>query len=308
MDLVQLKTIIQVAESGSLLRASERLGIAQPALSRQVRLLEEELGVSLFMRHGRGMVPTPFAKKVLERARAILQETAAIRTDAESFLSAPPQEIVFGLPPNVAEYLTVPVLRRFAEEHPNVRLRLVSAYSGHLQEWLARGEIDLAVIYEQDSAPTTTSRPLVLETLFFVASGRRGLSLERPFRFCEIADERLVLPSNKHRLRKIVAEAAEQLGIALNVVHEADDLFPVRDIVAANIACSVLPFPAIHAQVAQGLLSAAPLIEPMLTRRLDLAFAAQRPLSRIAKGLCAFIVEEMRRLIADDVWAGRLLD
>ncbi len=308
MDFGQLKTIIQVAETGSLLRASERLGIAQPALSRQVRQLEEELGAALFMRHGRGMTLTPFGAKTLERARAILDQAAAIRGDAEAFQSAPIEEIVLGLPPNVAEFLIIPVLRRFAEAYPKVRLRLVSAYSGHLQEWLIRGEIDLALIYEQSSSPSVTSRPLVLETLFFVASGKRDLSRDLPFSFSGIVHEKLVLPSPKHRLRQIVSDAARQRGIALNVVHEADDLFSVRDVVAADIACSVLPFPAIHAQVAQRLLSAAPLADPTLTRRLDLAVATQRPLGRTGKALCRVIVNEVKELVEASVWAGRLLE
>jgi DNA-binding transcriptional LysR family regulator len=308
MDFGQLKTIIQVAETGSLLRASERLGIAQPALSRQVRQLEEELGAPLFMRHGRGMALTPFGIKTLARARAILDEVAAIRGDAETFQSAPTEEVVLGLPPNVAELLIVPVLRRFAEAYPKVRLRLVSAYSGHLQEWLIRGEIDLALIYEQNSAQSVTSRALVLETLFFVASGKRGLSRDVPFSFPDIVHEKLVLPSPKHRLRLIVSEAAQQCDIALNIVHEADDLFPVRDVVAADIACSVLPFPAIHAQVAQRLLSAAPLVDPTLTRRLDLVFATQRPLGRAGKALCRVIVDEVKELIEAGVWAGQLLE
>lgn len=307
MDFGQLRTILQVAETGSLLRASERLRIAQPALSRQVRLLEQELGSPLFVRHGRGMVPTALGLKVIDRARMILGEAAAIRDDAEAHRAAPADEVVLGLPPNVAEFLTVPLLRRFAAENPRVRVRLVSAYSGHLQEWLARGEVELALIYEQSGSPSIQSRPLVMETLLLVAPAARDLRLDNSVPFRALASERLVLPSVKHRLRQIVAEAAAAANIALSVVHEADDLFTVRDVVAAGLATTVLSLPAVHAQVSQLMLSAAPLIDPILTRRLDLAFAAERPLSRVAKALCRVIDDEIEQLITDGVWAGRRL-
>jgi LysR family transcriptional regulator, nitrogen assimilation regulatory protein len=304
MDFGQLKTILQVAETGSLLRASERLRVAQPALSRQVRLLEQELGLPLFVRHGRGMIPTPFGQKVIERARMILGEAAAIRNDAEAYQTAPNEEVVLGLPPNVAEFLTIPVLRRFTAENPHVRVRLVSAYSGHLQEWLSRGEVDLALIYEQAGLPSILLRPLVMETLLLVAHAARGLSLEVPVPFRSLRNELLVLPSAKHRLRQIVSEAAEAANITLSVVHEADDLLTVRDVVAAGMATSVLSLPAVHAQVTRGILSAAPLVDPVLSRRLDLAYAGERPLSRAAEALCVVIDEEIDQLVAAGLWQG----
>src|SRR4051794_16953846 len=79
MDVAQLKTLIHVAELGSLSKAADRLRIAQPALSRQIRLLEKELGTVLFERHGRGMVITEVGREVLNHATRVMTELDAIR-------------------------------------------------------------------------------------------------------------------------------------------------------------------------------------------------------------------------------------
>lgn len=302
MDLDQLRTVLQVAETGSLLRASEQLGIAQPALSRKVRQLEEELGLQIFVRHGRGMIATPFGERLIERARRVFAEIAELRNEAESLREAPFEVIAFGFPPNIAEFLAIPVLRRFKEKHPNVYIRLVSAFSGHLQEWLMKGDIDLALIYEQEFPKSISSQPLMYEQLFFVAPRERQLVSEVPFHFADLAKERLVLPSRRHRLREIVDNAARERGVALNIVHEADDLYSVRELITTGMACSVLTFPAIFAQVAEGIFSASPLIEPTLTRRLDLAFALQRPPTRLGKLLCTETLAELRYQLSRKAW------
>ncbi|RVA63909.1 LysR family transcriptional regulator, partial [Mesorhizobium sp. M7A.F.Ca.CA.001.11.2.1] len=82
MELSQLRTLIHVAELGSLSKAADRLHIAQPALSRQVRMLEEELGFALFLRHGRGMVLSEQGKEVLTHAMRVMAEIDEIRATA----------------------------------------------------------------------------------------------------------------------------------------------------------------------------------------------------------------------------------
>src|ERR1044071_2451136 len=106
MELSQLRTLIHVAELGSLSKAADRLHIAQPALSRQIQLLEKELGVYLFERHGRGMIITDIGREVLEHARRVLLELESIRTvvaqDRTSFRGL----VVVGMTPTVAEIVT----------------------------------------------------------------------------------------------------------------------------------------------------------------------------------------------------------
>ena len=153
MELSQLRTLIHVAELGSLSKAADRIGIAQPALSRQIRMLEEELSVRLFTRHGRGMVLTDKGREILEHATRVMTELEEIRATA-SDLDAPLRgRIAIGFPPTVADILSLPLVAAFGKTHPQVELRLVGAYTGHLLDWLHRGEIDVAILYDPQFRP-----------------------------------------------------------------------------------------------------------------------------------------------------------
>src|SRR3546814_19561694 len=116
MDLRQLRTFLHVAELGSLGRAAERLRVAQPALGRQIRLLEEELGVPLFTRHGRGMAPTPAGRILLDRASALLRLVADTRAEVSAERDAVKGTVSLGVPPNVGAVLAGGLVERLDRE------------------------------------------------------------------------------------------------------------------------------------------------------------------------------------------------
>ncbi len=121
MDVAQLKTLIHVAELGSLSKAADRLRIAQPALSRQIRLLEKELGAVLFERHGRGMVITEIGREVLNHATRVMTELDAIRNVTSEESASFKGLVSIGTTPTVAEIVTVPLVKKIKEVHPQSR-------------------------------------------------------------------------------------------------------------------------------------------------------------------------------------------
>ena len=147
MDFRQLRTFSCVAELGSLSKASDTLRVAQPALSRQIKLLEHELRAELFTRNGRGMVLTEAGRLLLARTAGIVRQIDQIRDDIQSAGGAPSGRVVLGLVPTVSCVLSARLARRTVESYPGISLCIVESYSGHLIEWLHRGEMDLAVIY-----------------------------------------------------------------------------------------------------------------------------------------------------------------
>jgi DNA-binding transcriptional LysR family regulator len=307
MEISQLRTIIHVAELGSLSKAADRLHIAQPALSRQVRMLEEELGFALFSRHGRGMVVTEQGREVLKHAMRVLAELEEIRataTDADTPLTG---TVAIGLPPTVADIISVPLVAAFGKAHPKVTLRLVSAYTGYLTDWLYRGELDIAVLYDPRLARSLRSRPLLLENLFLIGPPDAGFSPVRAIPFKQLDGKRLLLPSVGHGLRTIVERCASEGGISLDVVVEADSYATLKDLVRHGHGWTILPLAPIHEDVASGRLTGAPLIDPVPVRRLVLSYPADRPLSRLSR----FAGETIDGIISDRVergiWVGQLL-
>lgn len=283
MELSQLRTLIHVAELGSLSKAADRLRIAQPALSRQVRMLEEELGLALFVRHGRGMVLSEQGQAVLEHAIRVMAEIDMIRAAATQADMPLTGEVSIGLPPTVADIISLPLATMFSTAHPKAKLRLVSAYTGYLLDWLHRGDLDLAVLYDPRAARSLRSRPLLIEKLFLIGPPGTAFPAGQPMPFRAMEGKRLLLPSTKHGLRAIVERCAAEAGIELDIGIEADSFATLRDLVHHGHGWTVLPLPSIRAEIESGRLVAAPLEEPTPVRHLTLSFPADRPLSRLAR-------------------------
>lgn len=308
MDLGQLRTLVHVAELGSLSKAADRLRIAQPALSRQIRLLEEELGTRLFERHGRGMVITDAGRRALARATRIMAEVEEIRQDVSDAGATLSGRVAIGLPPTVAEIISVPLVRAFREAHPQVELRFVTAFTGYLLDWLQRGEVDVAVLYDPRPARSVRSVPLMIESLYLVGPPEPALSPTRVVPFARLADKTLLLPSARHGLRAIVERCAAEAGITLRVEIESDSLYTLKDLVRHGYGTTVLPLVPIHEDIAAKRLSAAPLTEPTPSRRLVLSFASDRPVSRAARFAAAAIKSVVTELVERGFWTGHLVD
>ena len=307
MDISQLRTLIHVAELGSLSKAADRMHIAQPALSRQMRLLEEELGVRLFVRHGRGMVITEQGRDVLAHAVRVMTELDEIRARTSDVNAPLTGQIAIGMPPTVADIISVPIVAAFGKAHPKVMLRLVSAYTGYLLDWLHRGEIDVAILYDPRAARSVRSQPLLLENLFLIGPKKAGFSTARAIPFKQLDGKRLLLPSVRHGLRTIVERCATEAGISLDVAVEANSYATLKDLVRGGHGWTILPLAPIHHDIVARRLTAAALIDPVPVRRLVLSYPADRPVSRLAR----FAGETITSIVSDQVersvWAGELL-
>lgn len=306
MDVSQLKTVVHVAELGSLSKAADRLGIAQPALSRQVRQLEKELGAHLFDRHGRGMVPTRVGRDVLDCAARVMAELDAIRDCASKEASSLRGVVTIGMTPTVASIVTVPLVTQVRLHHPQLAIRFTSAFSGHLIDWLQRGELEVVVSYDPQPLRTLRVEPVMMEDLLYIGVGDK-LSLETPVSFTAVSEGPLILPSSRHGLRAIIDECARKVGVVLDASLEADSFQTMIDLVQGGFGSTILPLAPIYHLIGAGRLCAAPIVDPHPRRKLVVAYSTDRPVSRAAR----FVGEAFRRitgeLVAQGIWAGEML-
>src|SRR4029078_543390 len=148
MHSQHLEYFCKVAEYGSFSRAAVAIGINQSALSRHVRNLELDLGLSLFYRNGRGVALTEDGKWLLERTKPALREIALVRQEATDARAGVVSSVTIGLPPTVGRMLVLPLAKKLTSTFPNIRLRFVEGFSAHLLEWLDSGKVDMAVLYQ----------------------------------------------------------------------------------------------------------------------------------------------------------------
>lgn len=307
MDVVQLKTLIHVAELGSLSKASDRLHIAQPALSRQIRLLEKELGAYLFERHGRGMQITDVGRDVLAHATRIMEEMESIRSSVVGGKSSIRGTVMLGTTPTVAAIVTVPLVRKIREAHPDLGVRLSSAFSGYLLDWVQRGELELAISYDPQPLHTLRIVPVMMENLLLVGPASANLRLDTPVSFASLAQQQLVLPSERHGLRVILENCAREVGIKLQTSIEADSFGAMTDLVGNGFGLTALPLASIYSQLESGILSAAPLVDPVPMRKLVQVFPADRRVSPAAKFVGDSFIEIAADLVTRKIWVGHML-
>ncbi|MDH6622628.1 LysR family nitrogen assimilation transcriptional regulator [Streptomyces sp. LBL] len=270
LDVKQLKALITVAEVGSVTRAAELLHLVQPAVTRQIRTLEEELGVPLFERTRQGMRPTEAGAIMVDRARRALNELERARAEVQPAPGVVTGIVTVGLLESVSDLLAESLVSAVARDHPGIELRLITAYSGHLQQWLDDGDLDLTLLYNLDSTPSLNARPLVRERLWAVAPAAAGLRADRPVPFAEAAAHPLIMPASGHALRSLIDAAAARAGADLNVAVQTNSMRVQKQLVRAGHGWTVLPGVGIAEDVAQGSLSAAPLCEPDVWRSIVL--------------------------------------
>ena len=301
MDFRQLRTFSCVAELGSLSKASDTLRVAQPALSRQIKLLEHELRAELFTRNGRGMVLTEAGRLLLARTSGIVRQIDQIRDDIQSSQGPPSGQVVLGLVPTVSCVLSARFARRCVEKFPGISLRIVESYSGHLVEWLHRGEMDLAILYGRSADLHLNVQSLGRDTIVAVGPRGCGLARKKNVDVGWLLRQRLVLPSHSHGLRALIEHAAAQRKIKLNVQLEADSFRVLTSLVEEGLGFALLPPSSVHDEVAEGRLETTAVSKPM-TRELIFASPIDRPVSTASLAVTTLLREEVAACRKDGVW------
>lgn len=201
----------------------------------------------------------------------------------------------------------MPLVRKIREAHPDLSIRFSSAFSGYLLDWLQRGELELAISYDPPPLHTLRIVPVMMERLLLVGPPSAGLQLDSPVAFSSLGEQQLVLPSARHGLRLILNTCAQEAGISLRTQVEADSFGAMIDLVSSGFGLTVLPLASIWAQLQNGSLCAAALVDPVPTRKLVLVFPADRRVSPAAKYVGEAFIGTASDLVECKIWAGHML-
>ena len=302
MDLRQLRTFSCVAELGSLSKASDTLRVAQPALSRQIKLLEHELRADLFTRNGRGMVLTDAGRVLLARTAGIVRQIDQVRDEIQSTGGPPSGRVVLGLVPTVSCVISARLARRTVDRYPGISLCIVESYSGHLMEWLHRGEMDLALIYGPSSDLHLTVQSLGRDTIVAVGPRGSGLAQKKQVDIGWLLRQRLVLPSHSHGLRALIEHAAAKKKLKLDVKLEADSFRVLTSLVEEGLGYTLLPPSSVRNEVAAGRLETAAIAKPAPMRELTLASPIDHPGSTAITLITELIRDELSACREDGLW------
>jgi len=300
LDLKQLEYFQHVAELGSFTRAATYLSVVQPALSRQIRALETELGQNLFDRNGRGVILTEPGKRLLEHARGILTQVARARQDLEDHRSADAGHLVIGLPPSLGRSITVPLVAEFRARLPKASVATVEGLSTYILEWLSVGRVDCGILYNAGPSPQLDLIPLCDEPLYLMSARTTSVARKAtPVQLADVANYPLIIPSRPHTMRMAVEHALASVGSKIQVALEIESISAIIELVGQGYGHAVLPMTAVHSSTWSESLVARPVTNPKLSSSLWIATASQRPRSAVLRKAVQLIGDVVRREVGE---------
>lgn len=299
MDIKQLEYFVRVAELGSFTRASIALDVAQSALSRQIRLLEVELRQNLLLRNGRGVTMTDAGKVLMGHARGVLHQLARAREELGRVRGTLAGRVALGLPPSLMKVLTVPLIHEVKASMPEASLSISEGLSVSMQEALANGRLDIALLFNPVLSPDISTFPLLEEELFLVRKKEKGF-ISAPIQLRAIADEPLVIPPQPNSLRMIVEVELANIGCHPKIALEIGSISAILDLVANGAGCAVLSRNAVTNLGARGVFSLQAIVKPRLRSKLLLAVSSQRPATLTQSAVQELIVRTARPLLLRD--------
>jgi LysR family nitrogen assimilation transcriptional regulator len=302
MDLKQLRAFLTVADTGNVTRAAELLNRVQPAVSRQLRLLEADVGAELFQRERHGMVLTGAGKALLVYARRAMLELDRARAEIGGSRDGVAGLVTVGLLPSTCDLISSPLVRAVADIYPGIRMRIAMGYAGDLHQWLETGDIDAAVLYGVEREPNIEATPLLEEPLWVVGPRSAKLTRRKPVPLAGLRGKPLILPSGPRGIRTLVDHACVMANVELTIVAETNAMSIQKSLVLGGHGLTVLPPIAFAAELADKRLTAAPLLEPRISRTIVVALPANRSVGQHVRRTVELLVQCARNAVQRRQW------
>lgn len=302
MNIRQLRFFLQIAELGSMTRAASFLHIAQPALSRHMQQLEEELGVTLFRRSDRGVALTDAGVLLRQRAVELLQHFDRVRQEVRDEFNEPTGEVTLAMPPSMLDLVTMPALAQYRQQHPGVLLRVIEGISGILNAWslVQLGKADLAIVTHLEPLATLETSLLLREPLCLIGPPSAALDPSQDVTLEHVAAQPLIIPGRPNSLRLIVETAMAERKLPLKIALEGNSPTLVMMAVEAGLGFSALPFCSAYRAHREGRVTLAPIagVEVSWT----FIQSREQPLSTAGERLKALLRETVASQIKSGAW------
>ena len=270
VDLRRLRYFLAVCDHGGFSRAAVGTGVAQPALTRQIQLLEQELGVELVTRNGRNALPTEAGLALLAAARPHMDGLDQLVDRIRRDFSAGPARVSLGICPSITPLFLDRVTESLRQSGSTIDLTVIEAYSGDLRNLMDSGGLDLAISYRPVGETTQRAIDLLTERLVLVTSD--PVARPGPVTLTEALRERLILPSAIHQLRRIIEAVAAARGLTLTPALELDSLSAVKAMLdnTGSGLSTILPYHSVCEDAAKGRFHLRLIDDPEMIRTIAL--------------------------------------
>ena len=231
MTLHQLKIFEAVAEHLNITKASEKVRISQPSVTKQLRRLEQEYGLKFYVKSGRGIKLTQEGQLFQVTVKPILEQVEGLKRTFENRVAeGRAKSLIVGSSPSPAAFFLSTVLRSFVELHPTVHPTLRTGYPHAIKEMILNAEVDIALTITLPDHPQIIAEPIHSEEIVAVVSSRHPLAKKGRLNEAELAQAPFVIMKGGR-----IAEEIEKIGLKLNVVMWCDSIEPIKEYVQAGL-------------------------------------------------------------------------
>lgn len=234
-----LEQFLRAVELGSINKAAVDLRLSQPALSRNISLLEHEVGTTLLVRTRSGVKLTEPGRLLYEQSRPLLRQFAILKEQVGQTARG---QVAIGFPPSWHGFLTIGFAARFLREHPDIRIRITEAVSHVLREQLVNGLIDICIApHEPAGGDACHQTPLMRESIVFVGPPGANLDPARPVQIDCLSGLPLVIASRPNQIRVKIEHEMAMRDLDLQVAIETDTMALCLELAAKGLGHTVVP-------------------------------------------------------------------
>jgi DNA-binding transcriptional LysR family regulator len=292
VDLRRLEIFLKVAELGSFSRAADALFLTQPTVSEHVRGLEDELGVQLLDRLGRGTTPTRAGTLLLGYARRLLTLSREARQAIEQFQGRVSGELVLGGSTIPGEYVLPALIGTFRAKYPDVSISLRIGGSRQVQEWVEQGHVEVGVVGALPVSRTLEARQLMADDLVLVVPPEHPWVARKTVSVEDVKREPLILRERGSGSRETLEHALKEVGLdltAFHVVGEIASTQAVKQAVRAGLGLSFVSQRAVDDECRAGLLACVKVRDLNVTRAFHIVTHRDRSRSPLAQAFLTFV-------------------
>lgn len=293
INLRQLRYFAEVIKAGNISHAALRLELAQTAISIQIRELEQEIGVRLFNRHSRGVVPTDAGALLFERYNELEQHLERTVRDVRSAGNIANQPFVIGLTPSRMRLVGANILIDAGERHLARPVHLVEELSFALIEALERKELNLALAYDVENRPSLVREAIIEDELVFVTSAMNARG-EGPISFAEALAEEPCF-AGERGIASLVRRTAQRLSLPFRIATDIQSVSAIRSRVSEG-GTSFLPYGSVADGINRGIFAIRPIVRPTLRRTLYLVRRSEERSPLEDDNLGPFVKDFVRRI------------
>jgi LysR family transcriptional regulator, nitrogen assimilation regulatory protein len=309
MDFRKLRYFVGVVEARSMSKAADRLHVAQPALSKSLRSLEDDFGAELLKRSPQGVVATEAGLRLYEHCQILFKQVDRARLDVVRAVERPSGLVALGMPHSLMAVLALPLLKAATQELPEVRIELKQEQSHVLAAAARSQKLDFTVVAQPRSSAGLACQPLLIEELFFIEPRlKRRKSIGAPISFAEASGRQYVLPTVGNGLRAYIESQFRARSLSLNVKYEIDAIALISHCVVAGLGASLLPGGCLQHDPVCGDLHARSFAEGGCRRTLVLCRSEEGPLSPACERLMSLVGQVSRELVHAGAWLGARLE